>query len=147
MQGTINKRVKDIRKLNNLSQIEFSNRLNIKQATLSQIENAVIMPSVDIIKLIIGKFNINYEWLIDGTGQMQKVSKYVADGGKASEHVIVADKMVSENEHLKAELSDKNSQIADLRDHISTLKTQLSECQNDKKLLLNSVFSDKKTVK
>jgi len=91
--------------------------------------------------------DINAEWLITGKGTMLNPSERVADAGKASDHFVVSDKMVSENEHLKAELSSKNSQIADLRDHISTLKTQLSECQKRENILLNSVFSDKKTVK
>ncbi len=69
---SINERIKHIRKSNNLSQILFSEELNVKQATLSQVENGIIMPSLDIIKSIIGKFNISYEWLIDGEGPMLK---------------------------------------------------------------------------
>ena len=72
---SINERIKNIRKDNNLSQIDFSRVLNIKQATLSQIENDVIAPSLDIIKKIIGNYNISYEWLIDGVGTMLKEEK------------------------------------------------------------------------
>jgi len=112
-----------------------------------QIKNEASVGSEIIQKIVSVYPELSLEWLITGDGTMLKPSGGIHDGGKTSDHVVVSDKMVSENEHLKAELSAKNSQIADLRDHISTLKTQLSECQKRENILLNSVFSDKKTVK
>jgi len=71
---SINQRIKFIRNEKKLNQTEFSSTIGIKQATLSQIENEVIMPSLDIIKSIINKFETNYDWLIDGIGEMNKQS-------------------------------------------------------------------------
>ena len=68
---TINQRLKNIRIFYNLSQAEFSEMFNVKQATISQIEGVKIMPSLDIIISILYKFNeINCNWLLTGKGEM-----------------------------------------------------------------------------
>jgi len=65
---SIGVRIKEFRKSIGQSQTDFATSLSIKQATLSQIETGVIFPSLDVIKKIIGNYNISYDWLIDGKG-------------------------------------------------------------------------------
>jgi transcriptional regulator with XRE-family HTH domain len=56
-----------IRKLNKINQIDFSNRIGISQATLSELEQDKYKPSVDTILAIVEGFEANVEWILLGT--------------------------------------------------------------------------------
>jgi hypothetical protein len=143
LQDTINQRILKVMEHGKFNFSTMGLALNYSDVVIGNIIKGRNKPSFEFIEKLIQTFDwINHTWLLTGQGHMLK-----PESTKKEYHFVGTDKMVSEIAHMQAELSDKNSQIADLRDHISTLKTQLSECQNDKKLLLNSVFSDKKTVK
>ncbi|WP_165025295.1 XRE family transcriptional regulator [Dysgonomonas sp. ZJ279] len=74
MSKGIGLRIKELREVNKLTQTEFSERIGIKQANLSHIENKGEKISVDIISRIISNFNINIEWLFTGKGVMSKTN-------------------------------------------------------------------------
>jgi transcriptional regulator with XRE-family HTH domain len=64
---TINERIKDFRKKIGINQSLFASKIGVKQATLSQIENGVIKPSLDLLQKIVTQFDgTSYSWLIDG---------------------------------------------------------------------------------
>jgi transcriptional regulator with XRE-family HTH domain len=67
----INKRIKDIRLALGLTQIQFANRLGIRQSSLSAIENG-ITETVDErnIRIICKEFSVNEDWLRYGDGEM-----------------------------------------------------------------------------
>jgi len=71
MDNVINKRIKEIRKALGLTQIQFANKLGIKQSSLSDIENCKT-ETVDErnIRLICSEFGVNEEWLRNGEGEM-----------------------------------------------------------------------------
>ena len=71
---SIGDRIKDIRKLNKLSQGEFSEKIGIKQSPLSQIENGKILPSIDTLDTIRRVFNISLDWLIGGEEGTEKIT-------------------------------------------------------------------------
>ena len=123
---TINQRIKNIRKDNNLNQIEFSMILDIKQATLSQIENDVIAPSLDIIKKIIGNFNISYEWLIDGIGSKIKKENNNTDHNKVSDTFKVYNKTDNNLliDHTLNKIKDLEQQIVIEKQILEILKNQ-----------------------
>lgn len=62
----MNKRVKELRKILNLSQTELANKLQITQAGLSKIEVGGSMLTERNIKAICEKFNVNEDWLRNG---------------------------------------------------------------------------------
>ena len=62
----MNKRVKELRKVLNLSQKEFADKLQITQAGLSKIEVGGSILTERNIKTICEKFNINEDWLRNG---------------------------------------------------------------------------------
>jgi transcriptional regulator with XRE-family HTH domain len=64
---TIGSRIKLIRKINKVNQIEFSNQIGISQATLSELEQDKYRPSVDTIIAIVKAFESNSEWLLFGS--------------------------------------------------------------------------------
>ena len=70
---SVNQRVKNIRIFYKMSQSAFSELLSVKQATISQVENSKINPSLDLIINIAYNFDdVNREWLLTGKGQMLK---------------------------------------------------------------------------
>lgn len=94
-----------------ITQSEFANVIDIKQATLSQIENGVIAPSLDVIRRIIGNFNISYDWLIDNTGTMLREPAH-----KEQPDVFV---------QFVAEIKAMQTELVQLQTDVEALKTSL----------------------
>lgn len=67
---TLAQRIKIIRKQLEMSQTEFANAIGITQTSLSQIEGEKNGISYDVYKAIVGKFNVDPVWLMDGKGEM-----------------------------------------------------------------------------
>lgn len=63
---TLAQRIKIIRKQLEMSQTEFANAIGITQTSLSQIEGEKNGISYDVYKAIVGKFNVDPLWLMDG---------------------------------------------------------------------------------
>lgn len=86
---TINERVRQLRKSLNLSQEEFGTSIGLTKSGVSNIENGIRGVSDRHVKLLINSFNVNYDWLVYGEGEMfldgdYKVTfKNVSDEDKA----------------------------------------------------------------
>lgn len=63
-------RIKKLRKGLDLTQQKFADKLGIKRNTIAKYETGENIPSDAVISLICTKFNVNEEWLRDGTGEM-----------------------------------------------------------------------------
>ncbi|MDO5785444.1 MAG: helix-turn-helix transcriptional regulator [Eubacteriales bacterium] len=63
-------RVKKIRKTLNLSQKEFGERLGVTDSAISIIESGRRNITEQMEKSICREFNVSYDWLKDGTGEM-----------------------------------------------------------------------------
>lgn len=48
--NTIGAKIKQIRKINNLTQIEYSKLIGISQGTLSEIEKGKVKPTIDTLQ-------------------------------------------------------------------------------------------------
>ena len=66
----MNERIKELRKALKLTQQEFADRLNIKRGAIANYEVGRNEPIDAVISLICEKYNVNEEWLRDGTGEM-----------------------------------------------------------------------------
>lgn len=66
----MNERIKKIRKLNDLTQAQFAERLNISQNYVAQIETNLKTPGERLLSDICREFHINAEWLKTGEGEM-----------------------------------------------------------------------------
>lgn len=66
----MNSRIKEIRKKEGLSQQKFADELGIARGNIAAYEVGKNAPSDAVISLICTKFNINKEWLLNGTGEM-----------------------------------------------------------------------------
>lgn len=67
---TIGERIAIFRKINKISQQEFADAVEISRTHISKIENNKDMPSTKLLIEIAEHYNINYEWLKYGTGEM-----------------------------------------------------------------------------
>ena len=63
---SIGLRIKHLRKECQLSQLDFAEKIGLRQSPLSQMESGKILPSIETLSKIIREFNISYSWLIDG---------------------------------------------------------------------------------
>jgi transcriptional regulator with XRE-family HTH domain len=68
---TIGSRIRMVRKLNKINQVDFSNRVRISQATLSELEQDKYKPSVDTIISICSEFNSDIRWILLGSEGFQ----------------------------------------------------------------------------
>ena len=66
----MNERLKKLRKALDLTQQEFADRIGTKRNTIAKHETDTNVPSAAVISLICREFNVNEEWLRDGTGEM-----------------------------------------------------------------------------
>ena len=66
----MNERIKELRKVLNLSQESFSSKLNISRSHFAMIENGSKNITDRVFSDISRVFNVNEEWLINGTGEM-----------------------------------------------------------------------------
>lgn len=68
-------RIKQIRKSENLTQVEFAERLGISASNVISYENGLRSPSASGIQNICRTFGINEQWLLTGEGEMKSESK------------------------------------------------------------------------
>lgn len=66
----MNKRIKQLRKALDLTQQKFAERIGVKQNTVAQYEMGRNIPIDSVISLICKEFNVNEDWLRNGTGEM-----------------------------------------------------------------------------
>ena len=66
----MHERIKQLRKVLNLSQESFSSKLNISRSHFAMIENGSKNITDRVFSDICRVFNVNEEWLINGTGEM-----------------------------------------------------------------------------
>ena len=71
----INEQIKTLRKSLKLNQMEFGERIGLKQGAISKIEQGGSAVTEQNIKLICEKFNVRREWLTEGTGEMLQVTE------------------------------------------------------------------------
>ena len=66
----IGERVKEVRKTLNLTQEEFGEKLCVTKQAISKLENGENKITEQMAKAICREYNVNYEWLVNGTGDM-----------------------------------------------------------------------------
>ena len=66
----MHERLKKLRKALDLTQQEFADRIGSKRNTVAKYETETNTPSTAVVTLICREFNVNEDWLRDGTGEM-----------------------------------------------------------------------------
>ena len=68
----MNNRIKFLRTNLGMNQSDFAQKLSISRSAICKIESGENSPSEQTISLICREFNVNEEWLRNGTGNMFK---------------------------------------------------------------------------
>ena len=68
--STINERIRELRQYNDLTQKEFAQKIGISREYLCRLEAGNEKPVEKMLLLISVMFQVNYNWLLDGTGAM-----------------------------------------------------------------------------
>lgn len=71
-------RIKKLRKALDLTQQEFADKIGSKRNTIAKYEINASTPSAAVVSLICREFNVNEEWLRNGTGEMIKSDRGTA---------------------------------------------------------------------
>lgn len=66
----MNERIRKLRRHLDLTQQEFADRLSVKRGAIANYEIGRNEPTDAVISLICREFNVNEEWLRNGTGEM-----------------------------------------------------------------------------
>ena len=66
-------RIKQIRTNSGLNQSDFGKKISISRSAVWKIENGENTPSEQTINIICREFNVNEDWLRNGTGDMYKL--------------------------------------------------------------------------
>lgn len=66
----MNERVKTLRKVLKLNQTEFGKKIGITMRAVQKWENGESKPQNSTLKSLINTFNVNPDWLLNGTGEM-----------------------------------------------------------------------------
>ena len=67
---SINERIKEVRTVLKITQVNFSKKIYISQGSYNEIETGVRKVNDRIIQLICNQFNIDKDWLKTGKGEM-----------------------------------------------------------------------------
>ena len=68
----VGERIKTIRKMNNIKQKEFAERVSVSASYISKVESGKEVPTEMLLKLIALDFKVSLEWLRDGIGEMKE---------------------------------------------------------------------------
>lgn len=68
--ATVNERIKELRRMENLTQVQFAEKLGVTNAHISKIEKGKTMPSEALVKLICSVFGVSEDWLKNENSQV-----------------------------------------------------------------------------
>ena len=75
----------------------FKEKIGISRDLLAQIERYKSLPSIETIISIVNNFNIRYEWLLEGKGEMVEVEdKYKGDSNEKIKELEVKIKVLED---------------------------------------------------
>lgn len=132
---TIGERIAFFRKNNKISQQDFANAVSISRTHISKIENNQDKPSSKLLRTIAEEYNINYEWLTEGTGEMCLNEEEVLL--KSPEFLKY--KMKETLKNMNSLLEDNNSR--DLQLHLYSLDLLLNTFIHIKRKASNHIYT------
>ena len=122
-----NERLKEIRKSLELTQREFSDALDIKQGSYSDVERGKAGISAVLLKNLIRRFRINPLWLCEGEGAM------FIDGPDEISKANLS--RVPKNSGIPLQKSMDKSHLNELQEQIDQLELQQDNLENLKSII------------
>jgi len=114
----MDERIKKLRKSLDLTQREFAERIGSSQNVLANYESGRRNPSSAVINNICKEFNVNEEWLRNGTGEMFKpapsdaLDELAKDHGLTLGEQIMIEKFINMKHENRAVLMDYIIEVA-----------------------------------
>lgn len=90
----IGERIKTIRKMYNIKQKEFAERVSVSASYISKVESGKEIPTDMLLKLIALDFKVSLDWLRNGIGEIKENSKgfdTVTDEGLKAKYQTMQD--------------------------------------------------------
>lgn len=122
----MNERLKELRKTLKLTQQEFADRLNIKRGAIANYEIGRNVPIDAVVSLICKEFNVNEDWLRNGSGEMFKERSPAEEIGYYVEDLLEYDgqgnpfyDMIVEMMKTYVELDEKSQAV--IRDYFQSV--------------------------
>jgi len=122
-----NERLKEIRKSLELTQREFSDALDIKQGSYSDVERGKAGISAVLLKNLIRRFRINPLWLCEGEGAM-----FIDKPDEASKF---SPSRVPKNGGIPLQKGMDKNHSSELQEHIDQLELQQDNLENLKSVI------------
>lgn len=122
-----NERLKEIRKSLELTQREFSDALDIKQGSYSDVERGKAGISAVLLKNLIRRFRINPLWLCEGEGAMfidkpDEISKFPQN-------------RITRNSGIPLQKSADKNYLVELQEQVEQLEIQQDNLENLKSII------------
>lgn len=115
----MNERLKKLRKELDLTQQEFADRIGSKRNTIAKYETDTNIPSAAVVSLICREFNVNEEWLRNGTGEM-----FISQTRDEQIATFIGEIQLSEDDSFKRRLI---SVLANLKEEQWELLAEIAE--------------------
>ena len=84
----MNERMNQLRKELGLTQQQFADRIGTSRANIAKYEVSANIPSSAIISLICREFNVNEEWLREGSGDMFRSNDRYSDIARLTSQLL-----------------------------------------------------------
>lgn len=133
----MNERLKELRKTLKLTQQEFADRLNIKRGAIANYEIGRNVPIDAVVSLICKEFNVNEDWLRDGSGEMfkerspsEEIGYYVEDLLEYDGHGNPFYDMIIEMMKTYVELDEKSQAV--IRGYFQTVSDGIHKKEEDR---------------
>ncbi|MBO5155305.1 MAG: helix-turn-helix transcriptional regulator [Eubacterium sp.] len=123
----MNERIRELRKYLGLTLEKFGEPIGVKKSTLSSMENGASGVTTQMIKSICREYNVNEEWLVNGTGEMfsevdreDQIMRWAAsvlkeDSSSFRKRFVAMLSSLREEDWIF--LEEKARMLIDLRDH------------------------------
>lgn len=104
-------RIRQLRKELGLNQTEFGERIGVKQTTIAGYETGAKNPMESVVLSICREFNVNENWLRNGTGEMFLEIKESSIIAKATELLGEKDPLFEAFVDTYSKLTPKNREL------------------------------------
>ena len=120
----MNKRIKQLRLALGLSQSKFGRKIGITTSAISRIESGENSASTQTIMLICREFNINYDWLTAGQGEMftKNRGSYLSSCPVSNNGVCINERLKQIREHFDLSQEEFGSKIGITKSSVSLLE-------------------------
>lgn len=131
----MNKRIFELRKYFNLSQEKFGEKLGVTKSAVSKMELGTYNITDTILRLIAKEFNVSYEWLVNGTGEMILSKNRINEISKLTNQLLSEEENSFKNRLISAlaNLSEQQWQVlADIAENLADKEKKDIQIQQKK---------------